>query len=369
MLLSFLGARYLRNIENKHIINDVKSALDTTELSIISDFEQLEKLLVYVSETVRAMILQGADFGMVSNYITHITKFMFADEDLKIYTTGLYGFFDVYGGKFHDGTGWQPPEGYAPADRPWYKTAVEANGNVGITESYFAMAVGENTLSFSRRIFDDDGNPLGIVCLDILLDKIREIAVDMQFVHNGYGLLLNSKLEVIAHPHEALWDKAMPEIDRRNIVLLDYLKQGISVIEHRIVNYKGEKSVIFLRQLKNGWYLGVVIPEDAYFKEMKKMSRNLYLAGLILSVLFIVIVLRFYDVRQKLQYFTGKDLTFREKEIFNMLIAGKKLKEIAYNLKVSYNTVLTDQKNMYRKLDVKNKDEFLLKFRPANVEK
>jgi F0F1-type ATP synthase membrane subunit a len=117
-LLVFLCSIFMGSIESRHIRNDAKSTLDTTELNIISDLEELEKLLVSISETVRMMILRGYGFDTVSKYITYITDFMFADEDLKIYTTGVYGFFDIFGGVFHDGTGWQPPPGYIPSDRP-----------------------------------------------------------------------------------------------------------------------------------------------------------------------------------------------------------------------------------------------------------
>jgi len=71
----------------------------------------------------------------------------------------------------------------------------------------------KNALSFARRIFDDNGKPLGMVCLDILLDKIREL----------------------------------------------------------VINYKHEASVMFARQIKNGWFIAVVIPENAYFSQMKRM--------------------------------------------------------------------------------------------------
>jgi len=57
-------------------------------------------------------------------------------------------------------------------------------------------------------------------------------------------------------------------------------------------------------------------------------------------------------------------LTPREQEIFDMLLGGSTPKEIAYKLNVSYDTVITHQKSLYRKLDVHNINEFLVKFRP-----
>jgi len=56
------------------------------------------------------------------------------------------------------------------------------------------------------------------------------------------------------------------------------------------------------------------------------------------------------------------DLTSREQEIFNMLLDGKSLKEIASILEISYSTVNFHQKNLFTKLDVQNTNEFLIKY-------
>jgi len=58
------------------------------------------------------------------------------------------------------------------------------------------------------------------------------------------------------------------------------------------------------------------------------------------------------------------DLTPREQEIFDRLIAGATPKEIIYELKISYSTFLFHQKNIYRKLDVHTINELLTKCLP-----
>jgi DNA-binding CsgD family transcriptional regulator len=56
------------------------------------------------------------------------------------------------------------------------------------------------------------------------------------------------------------------------------------------------------------------------------------------------------------------NLTSREQEILTMLLAGKAPKEIAYILKVSYDTVLFHQKNLYRKLEVQSRAELFARY-------
>ena len=306
-LLIFISSWFIGNIENKHIMNDAKSALDTTELNITFDLQELENLLVYISETVHIMIQQGESYEIISKYITDITGYLFNDEKFKIYTTGVYGVFDVFDGMFHDGTGWQPPDYFIPKERPWYKAAVEANGKPAVTEPYLSMAMDVYTLTFTRRIFSEDGKPLGVICLDIVLDRVRDLAVNTHFAHSGYGILMNSQLEILAHPDKEILGKAIQDIDSSLIPVAENLKQGKTVLEHRIKNYKGEASVAFSRQLENGWYIGVIIPEKTYFKEMRIMRLSIIILGTALAVLVINMSKKLAIANEKLKVLSVTD--------------------------------------------------------------
>ena len=59
------------------------------------------------------------------------------------------------------------------------------------------------------------------------------------------------------------------------------------------------------------------------------------------------------------------DLTPREQEIFTMLLSGAAPKEIAHTLKISYDTVLFHQKNLYRKLGIQSRAELFAKYGAA----
>ncbi|MDR0502063.1 MAG: helix-turn-helix transcriptional regulator [Treponema sp.] len=56
------------------------------------------------------------------------------------------------------------------------------------------------------------------------------------------------------------------------------------------------------------------------------------------------------------------NMTEREHEIFTMLLKGKAPKEIAYTLKISYDTVLYHKKNLYRKLKIQSMAELFAKY-------
>jgi len=58
----------------------------------------------------------------------------------------------------------------------------------------------------------------------------------------------------------------------------------------------------------------------------------------------------------------GKDLSPRQRELFNMLLRGISPKEIAINLNIAYNTLLYHQKKLYCKLGVHNIQELMAKY-------
>jgi DNA-binding CsgD family transcriptional regulator len=367
-LLVCISLWFMSGIMNRHMTDSITAAFDNTETNITADLKEMETQLDYISETVRLMILKGFNFNTVADYITEISGYMMsADERFKEYATGVYGVFDVFDGKYHDGTGWNPPPSFVPESRPWYKAAVLADGNVAITEPYISVATAEYTITFSRRIDDEKGIPLGIVCLDILLDRVRCYAVNTHFTQGGYGLLLNSQIEMLAHPDQTMWGKALKDIDSGYIALADDLEQGVPVFERRMNNYKQEASVVSFRQFKNGWHIGMVIHEKEYFNEMRRMRLILIALGLALSALFSAVLLRLSAVSKELQDIKeDHGLTAREQEIFSLLLSGKEPKEIALTLKISYSGVSFHVKNLFSKLGVQSRTDLLVKYRMPN---
>jgi RNA polymerase sigma factor (sigma-70 family) len=55
-------------------------------------------------------------------------------------------------------------------------------------------------------------------------------------------------------------------------------------------------------------------------------------------------------------------LTKRERDVFDLLIQGKTMKEIANELGVKYSTVNTHQKNAYKKLGLHSRTECILRY-------
>ncbi|NLW78940.1 MAG: helix-turn-helix transcriptional regulator [Ruminococcaceae bacterium] len=62
-------------------------------------------------------------------------------------------------------------------------------------------------------------------------------------------------------------------------------------------------------------------------------------------------------------------LTQREHDVFELLIKGKKMREIADELGIKYSTVNTHQKSVYKKLGVTSRVECILRYGALETER
>ena len=60
------------------------------------------------------------------------------------------------------------------------------------------------------------------------------------------------------------------------------------------------------------------------------------------------------------------DLTNRERQVFNLLVEGRKTEDIAEKLSITKNTVKYFTKRIYKKLEVKSKPELIVRHLKSN---
>jgi len=292
---------FVSDIERKHLQRNVKDAISYTEANIKADMLEPETALASIAETIRGMILRGYNDEMVSEYIQHINHYMQSNEERRLMgINGFYGFFDVYGGRFITGDrNWIPPDDYNLNDRPWYKAAVDADGDIGFTQPYYNIASEEDTITFARRIFDENNKPLGIVCLNIYLERVKQLAINTQFTKDGYGFLLNNNMELIAHPEPSMLGMRLRNVRSYIASYEDELRRNGHIYEIVTTDYRNIKSIVFIEKLQNGWYMGIVTPRDKYYQSTRTMAIVLTLMGALLAVMLIVILLLLFREMNK----------------------------------------------------------------------
>jgi signal transduction histidine kinase/CheY-like chemotaxis protein/HPt (histidine-containing phosphotransfer) domain-containing protein len=290
---SFLFAS---SIERRHLIKDAKNALAFAEAEIIANLLEPETFLNSYSETVRSLIIKGESMEMISAFITDITNYMLKDDERMMGFIGIYGFIN---GKYISGRNWELPEGYVAQDRPWYQAAVDAGGKVAISDPYIDAVLQSSVLTFSRYLMDNEGNPLGVICLDMALDRIFKYAIDINLTDGSYGMLLNSKLDIIAHHEPYILGEPLGTIDSGLSELADELWQGLNVYERKVKNYMHETVIVFFVKIKFGWRLGIIIPLGEYYINVRQMAAFLFVLGCLLAAVLCIMLYQIAQAKKK----------------------------------------------------------------------
>jgi len=283
VIMGIASIIFVSRIERRHLIKDVENAFVFTENNIASSFLEYESFLIGYSETVRSMIIRGESEDTLSAYIATITNLMLKNNDYMKDLINTHGYFFTWGGKFISGIDWTPPVNFNPQDHPCFKAGIEAEGNITISETYTNTITGDTVLSFSRYIKDDNGNPLGVICIELALDRIYKNAISINLTANSYGILLNNKLEIIAHPESYIIGRQLQNMNSSLASLVPELEMGQNIYERRVKNYLYKNSIIYIKKIKYDLFLGVVIPVHEYYRNMNNMILFLVVIGAILA--------------------------------------------------------------------------------------
>ena len=281
---------YVSNILRVHMNNGAVELLTQTRLRIQAELDEPETTLNAISRTIREMILQGNSADIILEYMRDI-----ADE-LQQKKSGftfdnLYGYFNVFGGIFLHTPDWDPPESFEPTSRPWYLTAVEAGDKAANTPIYMSVRMKDYITTFVRRIFDNEGNPLAVVCMDVPLDDVEKFVAEMKLTKGSYGILHDEKLNIYYHPDPQLIGLNARDAGGGIAELADEVLSGGNLSESENKNYKGIVTVTFSDRLRNGWILYNVTPRNEYYKELHNMQLMLIILGSVLSIILSIILI------------------------------------------------------------------------------
>lgn len=172
--------------------------------------------------------------------------------------------------------------------------------------------------------------------------------------------------------HIGSFENALPLLENKTamsaeLILMDIDMPGISGIEavKRIRKVGNTTPIIMLtvfedeqkifaaiRAGANGYLLKKSKPDDII-----KGIRDVYAGGASFTPVIAKKVLKYFQTPLKNEY----NLTLRENQVLTALVNGKVYKDIASDLNISYETVRSHMKNIYRKIHVTSLSEAVAK--------
>ena len=107
--------------------------------------------------------------------------------------------------------GFTSGEDWDITSRGWYRCITEKQ--TILTEPYIDSSTGKMVLSAASPVYDEAGNVLGAVGMDISLEHITEIMSEYKIGRHGYILLLSENGTLLYHPQTDIIQKNIKDID------------------------------------------------------------------------------------------------------------------------------------------------------------
>ena len=287
---------YVNDMLKNHLRRDATDQLAQTRLKIEAELIEAETKLSMFANSIRAMIVQGDSADMVRKYILSMSK-AGGSKTTGFKFDNFYGYFDTFGGKLMHSADWKAPAGYDATTRPWYTAALAAGDKIAVTSIFISQRLNQYIIAYSQRIFDEKGQPIGVVALNVPLDHFMRHIVAIRLTERSYGFVHNENMEILYHPDPELIGKTVSSASKSS-PLLEAITGG-HLFEHESLNYQGELSVAFSAQLNNGWCLHSVTPKAEYYQELRDMQLMLVTLGALLAAALSLILLRVDRARKK----------------------------------------------------------------------
>jgi len=167
-----------------------------------------------------------------------------------------------------------------------------------IVSYYFVKRIEENRLfanaqeilnnveAYIRSCLNEGG-------LDKNFPAVSEYVESVLSLQDGYGVLCDENFVIIAHPDKSIINKTLVEAAAENLSLVsELMKNPGATVFLRTVNYKGIAVVSTSRQIFNGWYMSIITPIAAYYRDVNLMAVMLSILGVIFMSGLIIIVIQ-----------------------------------------------------------------------------
>ncbi|MCL2764974.1 MAG: response regulator [Treponema sp.] len=294
--LSYL---FLRSTVHSNLVRNAESVFSFAKTQLESDLLEPRMMLSGFSQTVRSMIIRGDSSQALENYIDDIAEYLRSSGSRILRSSVMYVYFESSGDRIIISSSHVISHNFLVFDMPWYEMTILNCDLITETAPYVSGLTGKTIITFARCIYDENGDLLGIVCMDINIEDIGTNIIEIALDQGGYGIILSQDLDIIAHVNPDFIGRHISNSDIPLYVFAQDLRAGNDIIERPLNNWKGEATVAFFRRLENGWYLGLLTPEVPFYKSLANMASTLIMLGTLFAAALVMILIRIDAARVK----------------------------------------------------------------------
>ncbi|MCL2763456.1 MAG: ATP-binding protein, partial [Treponema sp.] len=268
----------------------MKEKMNEAQSRVLMPLKGLEVTLKFISDNIQDMILRGESIDVILQYIDKCSDPVNRLELSVIDFSSVFGYFPEIG-IFHDGGNFVAPEGYDPSGRPWYTAGAAGGGGLIFVLYVDAAEGGLHTFAYSRGIYDNEGNLIAVIAMEVPTHVITDYLVEKYIPEGGYGFILDENLRVLAHQNPDFMFQNLSDTNSGLAGLADELISGVDISTRKLLNYRNEKSIVFCQTLENGWYVGIIASVKDFYAAMNTMTMIPILISIIMGIILFAIMI------------------------------------------------------------------------------
>ncbi len=197
---------------------------------------------------------------------------------------------------------WKEEKDYDPRERPWFKEAMELNGDLNWTAPYIFFTTKDPGITASRKWINNH-NKAEVFGFDLMLMDISDFTSNLRISDNGKVFILTENDKILGLPYDSKFKNkdslkfnVLKSISDIGIPVLSKSKKfweksnkstDCFSFEHNEEKWWGSFSEYKLG--KNTFLIGVIAPESDFLSAIQE-TRMLILGGFILIVFFTLII-------------------------------------------------------------------------------
>lgn len=275
----------------------VNGQLTLVSNNIDSIFDSMKESVSYLA---KSKVVKSADDSLES-YVNNTENIKMTPSQNSKVEASIFERFQEFG-KTHpacqyvymgteEGGYVQYPEGsmdgaFDPRVRPWYAPAVSAGGEPVVSPPYYFATDDITIMGISEAIKNDQGKIIGVMSIDISLEKLTSMFEQASVEGKGYYMLVGSDGTIIADPSNKENNfKNISEVYDTNFV--NAFDQNA---QFENIKMNGEGYYVKVSDSgQNGWKYIAVFSEKALLGVVDSM-RNIVLIALLAIIAFAIFV-------------------------------------------------------------------------------
>lgn len=261
------------------------------ELHAVRSANEIEKFLstgtnmiLLTGYTLDDMISAGRSNEQIQEYMK--SQNYAASNIVDDQVNGIYGYVN---GEFLNGIGWTPYKGYDPTNRPWYKKAIQKNGEIAVVNPYHDARTGSIMITTSKMLCDGKS----VVAIDASIDELQTITENISKEGNtDVEIVLDSTNRVIAHSDESeigiFYTEKSNTLGSALVRNIHNIEQGKNYFT---MEYRKKHFIVYVMGLDNGWTcISVTNTTSAYDRLRMPLILTVVVAVLVIAVLLFIMI-------------------------------------------------------------------------------